>query len=144
MGSIARLAQLELRAPGNHLLAEVDKCLHQIAQVHDPGTPAAQRKHVDAERCLQAGKAIELVQHNVGVNGLGDLDNHAHAVTIGLVAEVDDALDPLFARDVGNLLHQVRFVHLIRSLGHDNRSAFAFGLFKVNFAANDHRAAPGP
>ncbi len=30
---------------------------HEIAQVHQPGTPAAQRQHVDAERCLQAGEA---------------------------------------------------------------------------------------
>ena len=50
-----------------------------------------------------------------------ELDHDAHAVAVGLVAQVGDALDRLLAHQLGDLLDQPRLVHLVRDLGDDDR-----------------------
>ena len=54
-----------------------------------------------------------------------ELDDDAHAVAVGLVAQVGDALDPLVAHQVGDLLDQLRLVDLVGDLGDDDRLSLA-------------------
>ena len=143
MGTLARLAQLVDGAPADHLLAEGDERFeHRLQRQHF--RPAAdQRQRVDAEARLQGRVAVELVEHDLRHRVAADLDHHAHAVAVGLVAKVGDALDALLAHQLGDPLDHPRLVHLVRHLGDDDRLAVLADLLDMGAAAHDHRAAPG-
>ena len=123
MRRVARLVEQELGTPGDDLLAEIDEGDEDIAQVHQLRAAAVQRDHVAAERGLHGGEAPELVQHHVGVGVALQLDDDAHAVAVGFVAQIRNALQPLLADEFGDLLDQRRLVHLIGYLGDDQRLA---------------------
>ena len=69
-----------------------------------------------------------------------DLDVDAHAVAVGLVAQVGDAVDPLVLDEVGHLLEQRGLVHLVRQLGDDDRGPVAADLLERDLGA--HHDAP--
>ena len=97
MGAVARLAEQVLGAPGDHLLAESDERRQQVLQVHHQRPAAVERHDVGAERSLQRREAVELVEHHVGHGVALELDHHAIAVAVGLVAQRRDAVDLFFA-----------------------------------------------
>ena len=68
----------------------------------------------DAEGLLQLGVLVEVVEHDLADLAALQLDDDAHAVAIGLVADIRDALDDLVAHQIGDALLQLRLVHLIR------------------------------
>ena len=108
------------------------------------GRPPFSATHVDAEARLQRREAVELVQHHVGDGVALELDDDAHAVAVAFVADVGDALDPLVAHELGDLLDHRRLVHLVRNLGDDDRFALlADRLDMRRLAAHHDRAAPG-
>ena len=49
VGAVARLVEQELRAPGDHLLAERDEGLQHVVQRHHSRPAAIERDHVGAE-----------------------------------------------------------------------------------------------
>ena len=59
--------------------------------------PVVQRHHVDAENALHLGLLVEVVQHDVSNFALAQFDDDAHAVLVGLVAQLADALDAFIA-----------------------------------------------
>ena len=97
MGVVARLGQTELRAPCDDGFAVVDEGAQHVVKRHQLRPSAVERDHVDGEARLQRGVAPELVQHDVGHGLALQLNDDAHAVAIGLVAQIGDALDLLFA-----------------------------------------------
>ena len=123
MGAVARLAQQELDAPPDHLLAELGEGADEVLEVELLRPAADQRHHVGAERALQRREAVKLVQHHVGHGVALQLDHHAHALAIELVANIGDAFDLLLAHQLGDLLHHRRLVHLIGDFGDDQRLA---------------------
>ena len=141
MGAVARMVELELGAPRDDLGAEADERLEQLLEVHQLRPAAVQRQRIDAERGLQRREAVELVQHDVGHGVALQLDHHAHAVAIALVAHFGDALDPLVAHHLGDALVQARLVLLVRNLGDDDRLAAAASLLDPRLGPHDHRAA---
>ena len=142
MGAVARLAQQELDAPPDHLLAELGEGADHVLEVELLGPAADQRHHVGAERALQRREAVKLVQHHVGHGVALQLDHDAHALAVGLVADVGDAFDLLLAHQLGDLLDHRRLVHLIRDLGDDQRLALlAHGLGRDAAAHQDRAAA---
>src|SRR3546814_15145210 len=72
-----------------------------------------------------------------------DLDVDAHAVLVGLVAQLTDALVRLLLDQVGDLLDQPRLVYLVRDLGDDDRLAAVVGHLDVGARAHAHPAAAG-
>ena len=58
------------------------------------------------------------------------LDDHAHAVAVGLVPEVGDALELAALDEVRDLLQQRRLVDLVGQLGGDDRRAALAGLLE--------------
>ena len=115
----------------------------QFLQGHQLGPTAVQRHHVGAEARLQRRIAVELVQHHVRHGVALDLDDDAHAVAIGFVAQIRDALDLLLANELGDLLDQRRLVHLIGNLVDDDRLALLANHLDLGLAPHDDRAAPG-
>ena len=90
---IARLAQIEQRAARDHVAAVVDEVLQRLLERQDLRAPVDDRQHVDAERLLQRRHLLQVVQDDLGDGVLLELDDDAHAVAVGLVADVGDALD---------------------------------------------------
>ena len=117
---VARLAELEDRAPGDDLLAEDDEGRDDLLEIEGLGPAAVDRHHVDAEGGLQRGIAVQLVEYDLGLDVAAQLDDHAQAVPVALVAQVADALDGLLAHDLGNALDHARLVHEIGDLGDDD------------------------
>jgi hypothetical protein len=66
MAAVAGLVQVELGAADDHLLAELEEGVDHGPQAHLLGPAPVQRQHVDAERGLQVGEAVELVEQHLG------------------------------------------------------------------------------
>ena len=143
MRMVAGLGQVELGAPDHDLFAELQEGVEDGAQAHLLGAAPVQRQHVDAERGLQRGEAVELVQHHVGAGVALQLDHHAHAGAVALVAQVRHALDPLLAHQLGYALDHGGLVHLVGDLGDDDRLAVAPRGLHLRLAAHDDGAAAG-
>ena len=141
MGAVARLAEQVLGAPVDHLLAEGDEGRQQVLQIHHLRPAAVERHHVGAERRLQRGEAIELVEHHVGHGVAAQFDHHAVAVAVGLVAQLGDAFDLLVAHQFADALDHAGLVHLIGNFGDDDRLAILAQRLELDLAAHDDRAA---
>ena len=98
------LPSWKLGAPRHDLFAEGDEGGDHVLQGHQLRTAAVERQHVDAEGRLQRREAVELVQHHVGRGVALELDHHAHAVAVALVAQIGDAFDALLAHQFGDAL----------------------------------------
>ena len=106
MGAVAGLPEQKLGAPGDDHLAEVDKVLQDGLKVHLLRLAAGQRQGVDAKRCLQAGKAVQLVEHHVFHRVALQFDNNTDPVAVRLIAQIRDSLDPFVADAFGDFLDQ--------------------------------------
>ena len=139
------LPQLELGPPPHHVAPEVHEVVDHLDQRQDARAAADNRQHDDAERRLQRGVLVEVVQDDVRQLAALQVDHDAHAVAVRLVAQVRDALDRLLAHQFGDLLDEPRLVHLVRDLGDDDRRAVAL-LRRLDFGlgADDHRPAARP
>ena len=58
------------------------------------------------KRRLQLRVLVEVVEHDLGHLAAAQLDDDPHAVAVGLVAQIRDALDRLLAHQLGDLLDQ--------------------------------------
>ena len=141
MGTRSRLLELVGRAPGDHLLAEVDERRDDVLERQLLRAAAPQRQHVDAEAGLQRRVAVELVEHHLRHRAPLELDDDAHAVAVRFVAEVGDPLDAALVHEAGDALDHPRLVYLVGNLGDDDRFAVLTGLLDRRAAAHDHRAA---
>ena len=82
-------------------------------------------------------------KHHVGDRVAPQFDDDAHAVAIGLVAQIGDALDALLAHQFGDPLDQRRLVDLVGNLADDQRLAILAQLLDRDLGAHDDRAAAG-
>src|SRR5262249_25385368 len=92
-------------------------------------------------RGLQGGEAVELVEHHVRLGVAAQLYDDPVAVAIGLVAHVGNAVDLPFADQLGDPLHHVGLVHLVRNFGDDDGFALPADRFDTVLAAHDDGAA---
>ena len=83
----------------------------------------------------------QVVQDDLGVVVLGDLDDHPHAVAVGLVPQVGDAFDFFVPDQLGDLLDQLGFVHLVGQLGDDDALAVLLVDFHARLGLHANRAA---
>ena len=143
MRAIARLAQLEAGAPGDDLDAELNEGGDDLAQIHQRGAAAIERQHVDAEGRLQRRVPEQLVHHHFGRGIALDLDDHAHAVAVRLVAQIGDTLDQLLAHHLGDAFEQALLVDLIGDLVDHDGVAVLADLLDDMAAAHHDRAAAG-
>ncbi len=141
--AVARLAQVEARAPEDDLLAEPDEALQRLAQAHLLRLAVVQRQHVDAEAGLQLGEAEQLVQHHFRRGVALQLHDDAHAGAVALVAHLADALDDLAAHQFGDLLDQGLLVHLIGDFGDDDRGAVLADFLEFRPRADGDAVAAG-
>ncbi len=141
---LARLAQLEARAAHDDLAPVLQEMLEEALEVEQARLVVDQRHHVHAEAVLQLGQLVELVDDDLGNLAALQLDHHAHARLVRLVAQVGDAVELLVADQLADAHQQVGLVHLVRNLVDDDRLALALAdVLDVGARADDHAAAAG-
>ncbi len=121
MPAFSRLAQLVHGAPRDDLATVAQERLDDVLEVEQPRLTILERHHVDAEHRFHRRLLVEIVEHHVGDFAALQLDDNAHAVLVGLVAQLRDAIDQLAAHQLGDPLQQARLVDLIRQFGDDDR-----------------------
>ena len=131
MGAVARLGELELGAPRDHLLAEADEALDDVLQRQRLGPAAADRQHVGREARLGRGVPPELVEDDVGRRVALQVDDDPDALAVRFVAYVGNALDPLVLGRLGDLLDQAVLADLIGDRGQHDRAAVAAPLLDL-------------
>ncbi len=144
MAALAGLAQFIDGAPRQHLATMREEAFEHLLQVQQLRLAVDQRDHVHAEGVLQLRRLVEVVQHHLGHFAALELDHHAHAALVGLVADVGDALELLLVDQFGDALQQRALVHLIGQLVDDDRHALAaIDFLEVRGGAHHHPAAAG-
>ena len=93
-----------------------DERLDDLLEIEQTRLPIHQRHHVDAENGLHLGVLIQVVQHDLGHLAAPQLDDHAHAVLVRLVAQLGDALELALLHQFRDSLEQTGFVDLIGQL----------------------------
>ena len=131
VGPLLRPRQVVARPPGDHLAAELDERLQHLLEVDDLRAAVDQRQHDDAEGRLHLGVLVELVEDDLRQLAPPQLEHHPDALAVRLVPDLRDALDPLLAAELRDLLDEARLVHLVRQLGDDDRLAPAPQLLGV-------------
>ncbi|MNS71306.1 hypothetical protein D3C72_1046720 [compost metagenome] len=144
MATVARLAQLEHCAAGDHFTAVLQKDADQVAQVAQAGLAVDQRHHVHAERVLQLRLLVQVVEHYLGHFAALEFNHQAHARLVRLVLDVADAFDLLLVHQLGHALLQRLLVDLVGELVDDDRLALAtVDVLEVALGAHHDLAAAG-
>ena len=132
------LAQFELGASPHDVAAELDEPLDQLEQRQHARPAIDDGQHDDAERRLQRRVLVEVVEHHLRHLAALEFDHDTHALAVGFVADVGDALERLLAHQVGDALDQLRLVDLIGDLGDDDRLPVAAATERLDLAARPH------
>ena len=114
MTALPCLAQQVDSAPRHHFTAVADERLQDFLEIQYLRLTVNQCHHIDTKHGLQAGLGVEVVQHHVADLASAQLDNHTHAVLVGLVAQLGDALDLFLFDQFSDALYQTRLVQLVR------------------------------
>ena len=141
--ALARLAQLVAGAADDDLAAVADEVGQHLLEGEDARTLVDDGEQDDAERRLQRGVLVQVVEHDLFVGIALELDDDAHALAVGLVAQVRDAVDLLVPGELGDLLDQPGLVHLVGQLVDDDGALAARQILEGGVAADDDPTATG-
>ncbi len=131
MGALAGALKFKLAAPFNYLKPVVQVNAQRLFEVEHAGLAIYQRQHNQAEGNTHGGVLIERLQHLLRVGRLGQLNDHAHALTVGFIPQVGDAFNLLVPRKGSDALQQRGLVHHVGDLCDHNAVAAAAHLFDV-------------
>lgn len=134
------LAKSKRVRPHDHVVAVLDEMLHQIQQIEHHRTTVHQRDVVHRERGLQRRILIQRIEHHARHGIVFQDDDDTHAVPVGLVVDIGNALDLLFVDKVGDLLDHLRLVDHIGNFGDDDALAAAGRMLDLRAGTHDHTA----
>ena len=145
MRPLARLAQFKNGTPCNDFTPMREEAIEHLLQVQEARLTVDQRHHVHAEGILQLGLLVQAIEHDFRHFAALELDHHAHARFVGLIAQIGNTFDFLVVNQLANLFEQRALVHLVRQLIDNDRLTIITTLdrLEVRFAAHDHTTTPG-
>ena len=143
VAAAAGAAQQEGGAAHHHFQPVLEEGIQHVAQIDGARLSIHQRHAIDAERALQLGERIQIVQHHFAVFAAPQFDHHAVAVLVRFVADLGYALHPLFLHQFGDLLDHLRLVHLVGNLGNDDGFLAAADAFHLCPGADQNAPAAG-
>ena len=147
VGPLLGLALFIAGAAGDDLLLEGEVLVQNIPQGENPGLSLVvhQGQHIDGKGGLQLGLGEQMVQHHLGVGIVLELDDHPHAVAVGLIPEVGDALQPLFLHLLGDGGDEHALVDLVGQLCDNDPGALVVAavLLKLGAGPDGHPAPTG-
>src|SRR5260370_2389873 len=137
------LAQIVARAAENDVAAVFDKQANQLdeAQLLRLSADNGQQDH--AEGFLHLGVLEEIVEDELRFFAALDFDDDAHALAVGFVADIADAVGLLGLDQLGDALDEPGLVHLIGGFGDDNVFAVLAGIFDGGLGTHGEAAAAG-
>jgi hypothetical protein len=142
---LLRLAQQVAGAPDDDVDLVGDPVPDQLVQPQRAGHPVDQREHVRAERLLQLGVLVQVVEHDLGDRVPLEHDHQPlPGPPAGLVAQLGDPVDPAVPDQLGDLGRQVVRVHLVGEFGDDQAGAAAPVLIHGDDGPHGDGAAAGP
>ena len=143
VGPRLRPLQLVARPARHHVELVGDVVLEHLPVGERPRNTVYQRDKVHPEALLHLGVLVEVVQHDLRHGLALELDDDAHAVAVGLVAQVGDILELAVLDQFGDLLQEVALVDLVGDLRDDYLDPVALDLLRVRLGLHPHRPAPG-
>ncbi len=144
VSAFARAPQLEARAAHDHFAPVDEEEFEELLEIEDARLAVDQRDHVHPEAVLQLCELEQVVLDDLRHLAALQLDHHAHAGLVRLVAQVGNALEFLLADELADPDEQIRLVHLVRDLVDDDRLATALvDLLDVRACAYHNAAAAG-
>ena len=144
MAAFARLGELVARSADDDLAAMLQEKLKKLLEVKQSRLAVDQRDHVHAEAILQLRQLEQVVEDDVRDFAAFELDDHAHAGLVRLVAQIRNAFELFVAHQLANAGEQRRFVDLVGYLVDDDRLSPAFvQLLDMRARANHDAAATG-
>jgi hypothetical protein len=130
-------------APDDDLDLVLDVVADELVEAQGAGNAVDEREHVRAERVLQLGVLVEVVEDDLGDGvPLEDDDDPQPGLVGGVVAQVRDPLHPPGVDQVRDLRGEVVRVDLVGQLI-DDEAGTALDLLDVHHRAHDDLAAPG-
>ena len=138
------LAQPVPGAPDDDLDLVCHPVPDHLVQTQGARHAVDQRQHVGAERVLQLGVLVQVVEHHLGDGvPLQHDDQPLPGPAAGLVLDVGDAADPAVPDQLGDLLRQVVRIDLVGQFLDDQAGAAAGVFLDLHDSPHDDRAAPG-
>ena len=145
MRPLLGLAEQVPGAPDDDLDLVGDPVPDQLVQPQRAGNAVHQGQHVGAERVLQLGVLVQVVQHDLGYRVPLQHDDQALAgAAAALVPDVGDPADPAVLDQLGDLRGQVVRVDLVGEFGDDQAGTAAGILVDIHHGAHGDRAPAGP
>ena len=142
MGTGFGLAQFKLGAPNHHLTAMIEEVGQRGFEVQQHGPVVHHRQHVDAERGFQRRILVQRIDDDLRHGAALQLDDHADAPAVGLVAQVGHAVDLAVVDQRRDLFHEARLVQTKRDLPDDQGLEALLALLNLNLAAYLYGSAP--
>ena len=125
-----------------HHVAVVEEGLQHFLEVHHARrVVGVEHVHVEREARLELGVAEQRFHQHLGVDGLGFRLEHDAHVLIRFVAHVGEQRQLLGLQQFGDLLDQLRLLHLIGDLGDDDLPHAARQFLDRPLGAHAHRTA---
>ena len=138
------LVQVILRAAGHHVDLVVDVVGEHLAQGQRARHAIYERDVDDAKVGLQLRALVQVVEHHLRHGAVLEVDDDAHALAVGLVAHVRDALNMLLIDLLRDTLLQKALVDLVRDLGHHETLATTLAnVLDMHLGAHRDGAATG-
>src|SRR5208337_2593048 len=141
--ALAGLHQQIGGAAPHHVDAMVDEVLDGLHQAHLFGLAIDHGQKDHAETLLHRGVLEELIEYDLRLGAALKFDDDAHTVAVALVANIADVVDDLVVHQFGNVLDQLRLIHLIRDFGDDNRVFVFRHVLDGSLGAHHEPAASG-
>ena len=107
------------------------------------GSPSTSASRLMLKVDCMGVRLYSVGQHLFGLDVLGQLDDDAHALPVGFVAQVGRALQIAIAHQLGDALDQAGLVDLVGQLGDDDAALAALHLLDVRLGLDGDAAAPG-
>ena len=142
--AVAGLVEEEGGAAADDVDAVVDEGVDGLVERELLGLAVVDGQEDHGEALLHLGVLVELVEDDLVLGAALEVDDDAHAVAVGLVAESSgDVVDDVVVDELGDALDELGLVDLVGDLGDDDGLAAAGDVFDAALGAHHEAAAAG-
>jgi len=134
MGPMFSFFQVMAGSSDNHFLAVSQKIIHHFQQVKKLGLLVNNGQHDDAERRLQGGVLVKVIENNFWYLSPFDFNHHPDSLPIRFITDIGYPLNFLGVDQFSNVFEESGFVDPIRYLGYN------YFVFLASFSTTFNRA----
>ena len=114
------LIEFKPAAARDDILLMIQIVGQDLFQRQDPRMTVDESQHDDAERFLELGMLVQLIQDDIRVNIGAELDDDAHPFAVRFIAKSRNSVDLLIAGQVGNGFNDPGLIDLVRNFCNDD------------------------